>query len=395
MDKKKILIICLGILAAGIIVTSVFFITEPTAERSGATKQTAMLVDVAEIKRGSYRPNIIATGTVEAAQDIILSPRVSGQIISVSDAFTPGGYVTKGETLLRIDPTDYENALMQRKSDLSEAETALSIELGRQEIAEQDYELLDEELSEDNKSLVLRKPQLNAAKAKVEAAKAAVKQAELNLYRTNIKAPFNAHIISRNANVGSQVAAGNNLGRLVGLDTYWVVATVPVSKLKWISFPENNGNKGAHVKLINSSDWGKNEFRTGYVHRLVGALENQTRMARIIAAVPDPLAYRSASDDKPPLMIGSFLEAQIQGKEIENVFRIKRDYIRNDETVWVMEDGELHIKKVNIIFRDSDYAYINEGLNDNDKVVTTNLSTVVEGSPLRLEGAKTTSGESE
>lgn len=84
-------------------------------------------------------------------------------------------------------------------------------------------------------------------------------------------------------------------------------------------------------------------------------------------------------------MIGSFVESHIQGHELENVVRLNRDYLRNDDTVWVMEDNELDIRDVNVVFRDAEYAYIDSGLKQNDRVVTTNLSTVTDGAPLRLE----------
>lgn len=155
IDWKKSLLICCGILVVGVIITVFTFLTEPTAERVTATRQTAMLVDIIEVKRGTYSPEIIATGTVEPAQDIILSPRVSGEIIKLSPEFTPGGFVNKGDILLQIDPSDYRNNLRQRKSDLSQAVAELNIEMGRQEVARKDYELFNETLSGENKSLVL------------------------------------------------------------------------------------------------------------------------------------------------------------------------------------------------------------------------------------------------
>ncbi|MDZ7690352.1 MAG: hypothetical protein U5K69_04255 [Balneolaceae bacterium] len=102
--------------------------------------------------------------------------------------------------------------------------------------------------------------------------------------------------------------------------------------------------------------------------------------------MPDPLSYRNENEDEPSLMIGSFVEANIQAEEIENVIRLNRDYVRQNDTVWIMEDGQLRIGDLDIPFRDAQYAYIDSGLTEQDQVVTTNLSTVVDGAPLRLEG---------
>lgn len=393
MNWKKTLLISLVILLFSGAATVLIFSTEPTASRSGATKETAMLVDVISVQRGTFQPTIEATGTVQASQDITLSPRVGGEIIQLSENFTPGGYVQRDEMLLQIDPSDYRNLLQQRRSELQQAESDLTIEMGRQNVAEQDYELLDDSLTIENRSLVLREPQLNTARAIVESAEAAVRQAELDLERTTIKAPFDAYIISRNTNVGSQVAPGDNLGRLVGLENYWVVATIPQSKLRWITIPDGNEENGSDVRIRNRTAWEEDEYREGYLYKLVGALEDQTRMARVLVNVPDPHRYQAENPNAPPLMIGSFVETVIQAEELADVIRINRDYIRQDNTVWVMEDEVLRIRDVEIIFRDADYAYITNGLNDGHQVVITNLTTVVDGSPLRLEESDSTTME--
>jgi RND family efflux transporter MFP subunit len=389
MNWKKTLLVCLGILLVAGAGTTLIFSTEPTAERTGATRQTAMLVDVISVERDTVQPTIEAMGTVQPSQDIVLSPRVSGEIVQRAEAFTPGGYVEQGDVLLRLDPSDYENALQQRESELRQAESDLKIEMGRQNVAQQDYQLLDDSLSGENRALVLREPQLNAARSQVESARAAVQQAELNLQRTTIRAPFDAHILSRNANVGSQVSPGDDLGRLVGLDTYWVEATVPLSKLRWLTIPDD-GAQGTPVRIRNRTAWEPDEYRTGTIHKLVGALENQTRMARVLIAVPDPHAYASGNAERPTLMIGSYVEASIQAVQLNDVVQLNRDYVRDDDTVWIMDDGALRIQDVNIVVRDAQYAYIDEGLSDGDRVVTTNLSTVTDGAPLRLEGAAET-----
>ncbi len=386
MDWKKTVFICLLILLLAAGASAVIFLTEPTAQRSSATKRSAMLVDVTGVDHGTFRPVITAMGTVRADQEIVLSPRVSGEIVSISDSFTPGGFVGEGEVLLRIDPADYEVNLMQRQSDLRQAASELELELGRQDLAKKDYQELEGTISSEYKTLVLRGPQLDTARARVEAAQAAVRRAELELERTRIRAPFAAHIINREANVGSQVSPGESLGRLVGVESYWVEAAVPVSNLRWIEFPDTSEHTGSNVRIRNRSAWPEDTFRTGEVYNLIGALEDQTRLARVLLTVADPLSHEPESAGLPPLMVGSYVEARIEGKPIEDVIRMNRDFLRQNDTVWIKEDGVLRIRDVDIVFRDQDYVYIRSGLGVDDLVVTTNLATVLEGAPLRLEG---------
>lgn len=386
VNGKVTLLVCCVILLGAAGVTSLIFSTEPKAQRETASKRTAMLVEVAAVASGTYRPTIVALGSVEPAKDIVLSPRVAGEIIERAPAFTPGGFVDRGEVLLRIDPSDYRTALARRESELRQAMADLDIEMGRQNVAERDLQLFDEELPEVNEALVLREPQLATAKARVDAARAAVEQAKLELERTTIRAPFDAHILTREANVGSQVAPGDRLGRLVGLDEYWVVTTVPLSKLRWLSFPERQGEVGSRVIVRDRAAWAEGEFREGRIDRLVGALEQSTRLARVLVTVPDPLSRESGAADAPPLMIGSFVEARIEGRETSDVVRLDRDHLRQDETVWVYDAGELRIRDVEVLLQDEDYAYVASGLEDGERIVTSNLSTVTDGAPLRVEG---------
>ncbi|MDX5438313.1 MAG: efflux RND transporter periplasmic adaptor subunit, partial [Pontibacter sp.] len=279
-----------------IIITVVVFMTEPEAKREGASITTAMLVDVVQVERGNYTPTIVATGTVQAAKDITLSTQVGGEVVRIADNFTPGSFVKKGEVLLQINPADYRNTLQLRISDLELAKSDLSVEMGRQEVARKDYELIGEDLPIRNKDLVLRKPQLEAAKANIAAAQAAVDQARLNLQRTTIRSPFDAHIVTRNANVGTQLAPGADIGRLVGMEEYCVAADVPVSKVNWLTFAESDPGAGSDVKVIDANSWPEGQYRKGYLFRLVGALDTQTRLARVLISVPDPLARRVNTD---------------------------------------------------------------------------------------------------
>jgi len=380
----------LAILIAGIAITTLIFSTEPEAKTEGASIETAMLVDVITVKVGSYEPTISATGTVQPVEDITLSPLVSGQIINRDPAFTPGGFVKKNQPLLQIDPSDYRNTLELRKSELLQSKTTLDTEMGRQQIAEQDLMLItndslfkDNPLSADERQLILRQPQLNAVKATIVGAKASVDQAQLNLERTTIRAPFDAHILSQNVTAGSQVGPGDDLGRLVGTEYYWVTATVPVSKLQWLHFPENDKDRGSEVLIKNSTAWPEEQYREGYLDKEIGALDGQTRLARVLVKVADPLAKNTDLEGKPKLMIGTFVEVDIQANKLDNVVRLSRDYIRSNETVWVMKEGKLEIREVDIVLTDNDYAYIRKGLEEGEQIVITDLSTVSNGIGLR------------
>jgi len=380
-------LICAGIFAGATLLMALIFATEPQAQTSGATKESAMLVDVTTLQPDTVRPVIRAMGTVRPVEEVVLSPRVEGQIVTRSEAFDPGQDVPEGELLVRIDPSDYRNTLQQRRSELQQAESDLQLEMGRQNVAEQDYQLLDDTLSAANRDLVLRRPQLRAARSAVESARAAVEQAQLNLERTAIRAPFDAHILERNVSTGSQVQPGDPIARVVGRDRYWVEATIPLSQMQWLSTAaslEDAASRNAIVRIQNRTAWPEGTHRQGYLARRIGALEDRTRMARLLIAVPDPGAATPDHQNKPTLMLGSYVDVHIPADPLPDVVRLNRDYLRSDDTVWIMQSDSLRIRDVEVILKDARYAYVRNGITATDSIVTSSLATIREGAPLRL-----------
>ena len=374
------------ILLAGVALMVLIFKTEPTATRGDVARETAMLVEVRSAERGRFTPVIEVMGRVVPAREVTLRPRVSGRVIELAEAFEPGGRVAEGAALLRIDPADYQAVLRQRRSELAQARADLELEQGRQAVAEQDFELLGEELDEGNRHLVLRQPQLKQARARVAFAEAALRRAELDLQRTRISAPFDAQILSRDVATGSQVGTGDSLARLVATDRYWVSASVPLSQLRWLRFAEEDGEQGAPVTLRHEAAWGPSRSRQGRLQRLVGELDANARLARVLVSVEDPLALR-AEAGTPSLILGAFVRTAIEGRALDDVVRLDRDLLRREDTVWVMEDGALDIRDVTVLLRDNDYVYLSDGLDQGDQVVATDLATVVDGAALRLEDA--------
>ncbi len=376
-------IICSAILAGAAYAIVVINQTEPTAQQIQTKRKSAALVDTITVQRDTFSPQLVVLGTVQPARDIVLSPRVRGQVLELSSSFVPGGMVRAGEMLLQIDPADFENTVSIRKSELEQAEADFEIEQGRQSLAKQELELLGDSIDQVNKALVLRQPQFASIKSRVSAARAAVERAELDHERTRLVAPFDAQVLRRDVNVGSQVGPGDDLGQLVGVRQYWVMAAIPVRNLRWVQFPmseQEDSSEGSLVRIYNTDSWGRDVYREGRVARMIGALDQQTRLARVVVTVEDPLGQ---SGDLPPLILDTLVEVRIKGKQIENVVRLSRAHVHEGDTVWVMAGDELEIRQTEVVFSDPEYAYISAGLESGDEVVTTTLATVADGVKLR------------
>jgi len=372
-------VLCLALLGGAGLGVWLIYSTEPTAERDGATRQSAALVETVTVERGSYTPSLEVLGRVEAARDIVLSPRISGRVESIHPSFVPGGLVEAGQPLITLDEADFRNTLARMKSDLMQVKAELAIEQGRQDVARQEFELLGEQISENNRALVLREPQIESIKARIESAQASLDQAQLDLDRTRVTSPFDAQIMTRSVNVGSQVSPSTPLARLVGTDAYWVMATVPLRQLRWLEFPEGD-RPGSTATLRMPAVWGPDAQRTGQLLRLIGNVDEQTRLARVLIEVQDPLATER---DAPPMVLGTLVDVAIEARRINDVAWLDRQMLREQDTVWVMADGKLEIRRPTIVFRDADHAYIGEGLAAGERVVLTNLATVTPGLALR------------
>lgn len=371
----------LAVLGAAAAAVSWFMSSQPAAERGGGQREeTAVLVETAQVSREPHSAVIEAWGEVVPADRVELTPRVSGEVVAVSDKLEPGGRVQKGDVLVELDESDYRIALERARTRLEKAQADLKIERGNQKVAETEAELLNEELNAQERELVLRQPQLESAQADVAAARADVEEARLNLERTTVRAPFDAVVRDTMVEPGSQVSAGQTVAELIGTERYHVELAVPAAKLRYITAAENVPGSGSRVVFDNPTVWGS-DTRTGEIVRVRPGLSEQGRMARLLVAVPEPL------DRQPRLLVGAYLRGRIQGRGLGEVVALDRAYLRPDDSVWVMgPDDRLEIRAVDVAYRGPERIFVSVGLSDGDRVVTSDLSTPTNGMKLRTRG---------
>ncbi len=368
------------VLVAAFMVSRQLMLTSPKAERR-APERRARLVEVVEVKPGPQRAWVSAYGQVEASQQVSLSAQVSGVVTDISDAFVPGQRVEKGTPLVQLDDRDYRVALDSAQSSLSSAQASLAQEQGSQAVARGDFDLLGLDVDEAEKSLMLRQPQLRAAQATVAAARASVSRAKLDLERTRIRSPFDALILSREVGVGAQVAGpATVLGELAKASPYWVTLLVPVESLQWIDVPDSESDTGAKVQIHDVSQ-AQSVMWTGEVIQLLDAVEEQGRRARLLVEVND-----ISSEQGNSLLIGSYVEALIEGRELQDVFKLDPAWLQ-EESVWVVRDERLKLVPLNVLHRSTDAVLARGALNTGEKIVSSRLSSGVDGMKVRLPEA--------
>jgi RND family efflux transporter MFP subunit len=351
--------------------------------------RNALLVDVRPIAYGPQKTIISIMGTVKPQREVSLKPQVSGEIIWISDNLLPGGRFTVDEPLLKIDPSDYQLAEKQLASEVARVEADLQIELGLQRVAQKEYELLGEKVSAEEQALMLREPQRANLRAVLEGTRARLEQAQLDLKRTTVKAPFNAVVMSREINLGTRVSPTTNLATLVGSDAYWIETPVPASQLKWISTGQQNGKAGSPVRIYDTTSWGPDSYRHGYLVGLTAMVEENGRMAKLLTEVPDPLSLQPSKKHLPKLLLGSYVRVEIEGETLPHAAVIERDLVHDGDQVWIMDDhGELDIRAVEIAFRDRDHVLVTGGIDEGEHLVVSNLPSPVQGMRLQLKGTE-------
>lgn len=385
--RRSLVLSLLG--AVVVLVLSIFIAGRIIATRPQPQQKPVVApvipVEVIEAKRGPHVIHIEAGGTVIPTREVNLSPQVSGRVIELNDALVPGGFVEAGEALLRVDPRDYDFLVEQQKAQVARAEFTLKDELGRRAVAEQEWELLGKtiETTEAGRELALRGPQLAQAEANLKAAKSSLEQAELNLARTSLSVPFNAQVRTEMVEVGQQVGPNTTVAVLTGTDTYWIQAAVPLDQLAYFRKPDREGRGGALAEIEVRTATGVSK-RQGQVVRLLNTLEDRSRMARVLIAVPDPLNLQSQSQETP-LLLGTYVHVRIEGDRLNDVYTLPPTAMREGDRIWIMDNNDsLEIREADIAWRQGGNVLVRKGLKDGERIVVSRIGAPLPGLKLQV-----------
>jgi len=385
MNTMKVLtrvVLPVAILAMGLFCAVTLVKLAPTAER-GEPPARVSTVQVMVPKQAVHVAQIEATGAVTAEQQIVLTPEVGGKVVWVSDKMRTGGRFAKNDVLARIDGRDYAIAVAQEESRVRQAELEYQLELGRQDVAKREWELLgDKGASSD---LALRVPHLALAEQSLEAAKSGLKRAQLNESRTSLRAPFNAIVATENVDVGQVVGAGTQVATLIGTDAFRIEVSVPVERLGMLRVPGTDGGAGSPARVVHKLSDGIEVVRTGHVSGLGGQLDPQTRTAKVLVSVDSPLDPEQGSE---VLYAGAYVTVHIAGEPVPGAFEIPRRAVRDGHFVWVADKQDtLRKRSVGITWRGESNVYVTEGLSPGDRVVVSPLPLPVEGMPLEVSSS--------
>ena len=323
-----------------------------------------------------YQIKIKSTGTTTPITQTVLTSEVGGEVIYRSKKFSEGSSVISGEILAKIDDTDlqlqYKNALLQ----LASAEVQFAVQQAEAEIAQEAWDQVGEGIPQE---LTTKKPQLKQAKAALEVAKAQVQSAEKKLNKTEITAPYTGRIQNINIDLGSTIIPGQPVGSMYTSNEIEVTLSVKDSDLQFLDIPMDGRKLNSDQKsivIIKSLYKGEMQEWAGNLERVDGVIDPMTRMIKLIANFKNNFI----EETKPILPIGLFVEAEINGKQLEDIFMIPNSALTpNDELLFLNQDDALEIRKVNVLTKMKNHILVKEGMEAGERVVISKLSIATNG----------------
>jgi RND family efflux transporter MFP subunit len=386
------------ILVAAVAAARALMLAKPeVAARPQAKRELPVMVLRAQ--PAAHPIELQGLGEVKPVRRLVMQSEVSGRVVERNGALMPGGLLLRGEPLVRVDGRDHATVVAAQTAAVEQATAAMVEERGRKQVAEFEWQASAQQLSEDARKFALRETHARSVEASVSSARSQLDKARRDLAKTQVKVPFDALVLEASVELGQLVTPVASLATVVAIDRYWVEVAVPVSQLIHFEIPGVNlatGAKGSPAKVLLDAGAGVVIERTGFVERLLGQVDAKGRMARLLVAVDDPLGLAAArafvaapETAKPratlPLLLGSFVRVHIDGAPLVDTTELPRVALVDDESVWLVADGKLVRREVEVAWRNVDTVLV-RGLRAGDAVVTTPLASPTEGMVVRIEG---------
>jgi RND family efflux transporter MFP subunit len=375
---KKILLIPFLVVLASVIGAFVLVATAPSVEN--VTPDRAIpAVRILAPTANSVMLTVRSQGTVAPRTESTVVPEVSGRVVWVSPALVSGGFFEKGETLLRIDPRDYEMTRKRAQSTVARAEG--EAEFAKSELARQ--RRLRERRVASSQQLSSAQRADHVARANLADARVALEQAEWDLARIEITAPFEGRVREERVDVGQFVSRGAAIATIYATDYVEIRLPVADDQLAYLRLPgmrEANEDEGPTVRLRARFAGEEHEW-LGRVVRTEGEIDPRSRMVHVVARVEHP--YRTdeeAGDARAPLAVGLFVQAEIEGPVLEDVLVVPRYAMRDDSHLLVVDATDrLHTRAVEVLRIDRDDVLIRSDLAAGERICVSPIQVVVEG----------------
>ncbi len=358
----------------------------PSAPQRNAFAGPQMTVETQKIERSAYDVILQSYGTVQPRTQSMLVAQVGGQIVEINPNVRDGGFFEKGDVLGMIDARDYQANVRIASAALLDARQSLAEAEARTAQAREDWARLGN--SGEAGDLVLRLPQLEAAKARVISAESSLQKSRLELERTNIVAPYAGRVLRKLVDVGQVVSPNSQLAEIYATDNIEIRLPIRNRDLAFIDLPEAyryaEAEAATHVGVEIVSQLGDGAVWQAELVRTEGAIDETARQLHVIATIEDP--FGRAIDDRVPLKIGQYVTARLEGKTVADALVIPNNTIYQGTYVYTVVDGILQRRNIEIAWQNDGEAVITSGLESGDELVITPLGQVTSGIRVSILG---------
>src|SRR5215472_3981215 len=310
--------------------------------------------------------------TLDGFVNAQIQPQVSGYLIN--QIYQEGQLVRKNQVLFKIDPRPFQATLDQAKAQLGQAEAQLGktdLDVKRDTPLAKEKAIAQSQLDNDVQANL-------AAKAAVQAGKAAVEQAELNLEFTNVRSLIDGFAGIANGQVGNLVGPQTLLTTVSQLDP--IKAYFIVSEQQYLSFIKRTPTEAARTKTERNLDLeliladGSTYPRRGKFYAVDRQVDIQTGAIRLAGLFPNPTnilrpgqygRVRFVSYIRP----GALLVPQKAITELQGIYQV----------AVVSNDNKVSLKTVKVGEQTGSMWIVEEGLRPGERVVVEGVQKARDG----------------
>jgi membrane fusion protein (multidrug efflux system) len=356
------------------------FNKKPQGNPMAAMMNAPVRVTTVELKPQRVDIERELTGRTASYRLAEVRPQVTG--IMLERCFTEGSMVKEGQVLYRIEPDVYRAALDNARANLASAEANLSVTKLREKriasmyksksVSQQDYD--------DVKAALL---QANAA---VKAAKAAVRTAQINLERTEVKAPISGFITKSNFTVGNllSVSQMQPLATIHQTDPIYVELSQSSDDL--YSLKKQLGQHGemrdsdpSRIKATLTMHDGSSYPAVGHLNFTGVDVNQSTNTILLRAEFPNP--------DRQ-LLPGLFVRTRvILGEDPNGILApqkaVLRDLKGSTYVYLIGKDGMAERRFIKVSHAIGNDWYVTDGLKLGEKIILNGVNNVRAGAPVQ------------
>ena len=381
------------VLVAGLLFITAVATLKSKPERNKRPTPPLLMVEVIDAAPQALKPSVLSQGTVAPKREIDLVSQVAGRVVSVSDHYANGSFFRSSDKLIELESDDYRFAVVRAKAQVAKAEEQVALEKGRSRQAKREWRDLGDQTAN---ALFLREPQLAAAKAALESARADLAKANLDLSRTSIKAPFQGRIRETYVDLGQYITPGTRIAKIYSTDVVEIRLPLTDRQAALVDLPVNFEDSETAIYptvTLRTRVAGQTHEWQGKIVRTDASIDIQSRMTYAVAEVQNPFK-EDPDSNRPPLSIGLFVEAEIAGRELENAIELPKQILyRGNEVLVLNDNNEVSFQTLTLVQSDAD-SVVATNLTPGTRIVGTRIALPVPGMQVAT-GASTTAGNSD